>query len=106
MNEAQQIMGAIAHPLSKSIKAHGAEVSEVTLRRPSPKETREIGRLPYLVVGGGKFVPDMSVMTDYLVVCLGIPESSVDQMALLDINQLSWAMVGFFLNAESKASTS
>ncbi len=106
MNEAQQIMGAIAHPLSKAIKAHGEEVSEVTLRRPTSKEIKQIGRMPYLLDDGGKPTPNMAVMSDYLVLCLGIPESSVDQMALLDINQLSWAMVGFFLNAESKASTS
>lgn len=106
MNEAQQIMGAIAHPLSKAIKAHGEEVSEVTLRRPTSKEIKQIGRMPYLLDDGGKPTPNMAVMSDYLVVCLGIPESSLDQLELVDLNQLTWSVVGFFLNAGSTASTS
>lgn len=106
MNEAQQIMGGIAHKLTKPIKAHGQEVSEVTLRRPTSKEIKQIGRMPYLLDDGGKPTPNMAVMSDYLVVCLGIPESSLDQMELLDLNQLTWAVIGFFLNAGSTASTS
>lgn len=106
MNEAQQIMGGIAHTLTKAIKAHGQEVSEVTLRRPTAKEVRQIGRVPYLLDDGGKPTPNMAVISDYLVVCLGIPESSVDQLELLDLNKLTWAVIGFFLNAESTASTS
>lgn len=106
MNEAQQIMGSIAHPLVKAIKAHGEEVNEVTLRRPSSKEIKQIGRMPYLLDDGGKPTPNMAVISDYLVVCLAIPESSVDQLELVDLNQLTWAVIGFFLNAESTASTS
>lgn len=106
MNEAQQIMGGIAHALTKPIKAHGQEVSEVTLRRPTPKEVRQIGRVPYWLLESGQATPNMAVMADYLVVCLGIPESSVDQLDLVDLNTLSWLVAGFFLNADSTASTS
>lgn len=106
MNEAQKIMGSSVHPLVKAIKAHGKDVSEVTLRRPTSKEVKQIGRMPYLLDDGGKPTPNMAVISDYLVVCLGIPESSVDQLELLDLNKLTWAVIGFFLNAESTASTS
>lgn len=106
MNEAQQIMGAIQHPLTKPIKAHGEELKTVTLRRPSPKEIRQIGRMPYWLADDNRPSPNMSVMADYLVVCLGIPESSVDQLDLVDLNKLTWAVIGFFLNAESTASVS
>lgn len=106
MNEAQQIMGAIQHPLVKPIKAHGEELKAVTLRRPTTREIRQIGHMPYWLADDNKPSPNMSVMSDYLVVCLGIPESSVDQLDLVDLNKLTWAVIGFFLNPESEASTS
>lgn len=101
MNEAQKIMGAIEHPLLKPITAHGTEVTTVTLRRPTTKECKAIGRMPYWLADDNKPTPNMGVIPDYLVVCLGIPESSVDQLDLVDLNKLTWAVIGFFLNAES-----
>ena len=35
MNEAQQIMGALQYPLTTPIKAHGEDVSQLDLRRPT-----------------------------------------------------------------------
>ena len=101
MNEAQQIMGAFEHPLSSPIKAHGEEVTHVTLRRPTPKECRTIGRMPYGPDERSMPVPDMAVVSKYLVLCLDIPESSVDQLQLNDLNQLTWALLGFFLQPAS-----
>ena len=106
MNEAQQIMGAFEHPLSSPIKAHGEEVTHVTLRRPTPKECRTIGRMPYGPDERSMPVPDMAVVSKYLVLCLGIPESSVDQLELNDLNQLTWALLGFFLQPASTTSGS
>ena len=106
MNEAQQIMGAFEHPLSRPIKAHGEDVTHVTLRRPTPKECRTIGRMPYGPDERSMPVPDMAVVSKYLVLCLGIPESSVDQLELNDLNQLTWALLGFFLQPASTTSGS
>lgn len=106
MNEAQQIMGAFEHPLSSPIKAHGEDVTHVTLRRPTPKECRTIGRMPYGPDERSMPVPDMAVVSKYLVLCLGIPESSVDQLELNDLNQLTWALLGFFLQPASMTSGS
>lgn len=106
MNEAQEIMGAIKHPLAHPIKAHGNELTSVTLRRPTAKECRAIGRMPYGLDDRQMPTPELSVATKYLVVCLDIPESSVDQLDLSDLNQLIWALIGFFLNPASTTSTS
>ena len=106
MNEAQQIMGAFEHPLSSPIKAHGEDVTHVTLRRPTPKECRTIGRMPYGPDERSMPVPDMAGFSQYLVLCLGIPESSVDQLELNDLNQLTWALLGFFLQPASTTSGS
>ena len=106
MNEAQQIMGAFEHPLSSPIKAHGEEVTHVTLRRPTPKECRAIGRMPYGLDERSMPVPDMAFVSKSLVLCLNIPESSVDQLQLNDLNQLTWALLGFFLQPASMTSGS
>ena len=106
MNEAQQIMGGIEYQLASPIKAHGEEVTQVTLRRPSTKECRVIGRMPYGLDDRNMPVPDLNVVAKYLVVCLGIPESSVDQLQLSDMNQLAWELLGFFLQPASTTSIS
>lgn len=108
MNEAQQIMGGKAIPLTAPIKAHGDEMSQLHLRRPTPAEVKKIGFLPYRVIDmdTGAFTPDMKVAGDYISVCAGIPPSSVDQLDLLDLNKLSWAICGFFTTPASSASSS
>ena len=105
MNEAQQIMGGSVHTLSQPIKAHGGEVLQVTLRRPTPKECRAIGRMPYGLDERSMPVPDLNMVSKYLVLCLGIPESSVDQLQLSDLNQLTWELLGFFLQPASTTSS-
>lgn len=97
----------VEYPLTASIIAHGETVSKLDLRRPSPNEAKKIGRLPYVFLDDkGRMTPDMSVIPDYIVVCAGIPASSVDQMDLFDLNQLAWAIVGFFNTPASAASSS
>lgn len=108
MNEAQQITGAVDVPLNVPIKAHGEEVSVLTLRRPTVAEVRKIGRLPYIVGGtdeSGNLTPDMGVVPAYISVCAGIPPSSVDQVDLSDLNTLAWRIAGFFVEPASPASS-
>lgn len=108
MNEAQQIMGALSHPLAKPITAHGEQVTELQLRRPTLAEVKKIGRMPYVVTNPntGAYSPDLSVVGDYIGVCAGIPPSSVDQLDLSDLNQLAWAVCSFFMTPELSASSS
>ena len=107
MNEAQKIMGVVEYPLNKKIKAHAEELSKLSLCRPTTEEVRKIGRMPFQVLdNAGRLTPDMSVVPDYIVVCTGIPMSAVNQLDLMDLNQLSWLILGFFTQPESSASSS
>lgn len=108
MNEAQEIMGALTHPLAKPITAHGEQLRELQLRRPTPAEAKKIGRMPYVLTDlkTGAYSPDLSVVDEYISVCAGIPPSSVAQLDLVDLNQLAWAVCSFFTTPESSASSS
>lgn len=108
INEAQHIMGGVQFKLTRPIKAHGEEVDELHLNRPTPAQCRRIGRMPYVVTNPetGAFSPDLSVISTYLSVCCAIPPSAVDQLELMDLNQLAWAVCSFFTTPESSASSS
>lgn len=106
MNEAQEIMGAVTLTLSAPIQAHKEELTVLTLRRPTPKECRDIGGLPYSLGDGHKPQPRLDVATQYIVLCAGIPMSSVDQLDLADFNQAVWAVIGFFMTSVAEASAS
>ncbi len=107
MNVAEGIMGVSEIDLAVPIKAHGEELVALKLRRPTTAEVRKIGRMPYVVVDeSGKIAPDMGVVPDYVSICAGIPPSSVEQIDLSDLNQLAWAVVGFFLMPAQAASGS
>lgn len=106
MNEAQKIMGTVTLPLSAPIQAHKGELTELTLRRPTPRECRDIGGMPYSLGDGNKPQPRLDVAAEYIVLCAGIPMSSVDQLDLSDFNQTVWAVIGFFMTSAAEASPS
>ncbi len=106
MNEAQEIMGAVTLPLSTPIQAHKNTLTKLTLRRPTPKECRDIGGLPYSLGGGNRPQPLLNVAAEYIVLCAGIPLSSVDQLDLADFNKAVWSVIGFFMTSVAEASAS
>lgn len=108
MNEAQEIMGGFVYSLAKPIQAHGEQVLELTLRRPTPAEAKKIGRMPYVIAdtNTGAYAPDLSMVDAYISVCAGIPPSAVAQMDLSDLNNLAWAVCRFFTTPESSVSSS
>ncbi|WP_308583501.1 phage tail assembly protein [uncultured Pseudomonas sp.] len=87
--------------LSAPIEAHGAQLSELTIRRPTPQEARAIRGLPYKIDTDEAVVIDLEVAAKYIVVCAGIPSSSVNQLDLADLNSLSWKLAGFFMTPAS-----
>lgn len=106
MNEAQKIIGTVTLPLSAPIQAHKDTLIELTLRRPTPKECRDLGGLPYSLGSGNKPQPLLNVAAEYIVLCAGIPLSSVDQLDLADFNKAVWSVIGFFMTSVAEASAS
>lgn len=91
--------------LSAPIKAHGEDVTELTLRRPTPKEARAIKALPYKIDKDEAVSIDLDVAAKYIVLCADIPMSSVDQLDLADLNTLAWQIAGFFMTPASATLT-
>jgi hypothetical protein len=91
----------ITHTLSMPILAHDEQVLELTLRRPTVAEVRAIKALPYKIDKNEDVSLDMDVAAKYIAVCAGIPAPSVNQLDLADLNNLAWAIAGFFMTAAS-----
>lgn len=103
-------MSTTTHVLASPIQAHGDELKELSLRRPTPQEVRNIKMLPYVLGEDNRPVAEADVAAKYIGVCAGIPPSSVNQLDLSDFNQLVWMVIGFFLSPakapDSEASSS
>lgn len=90
--------------LAVAIKAHGQELNELQLRRPTAEECRAIKVLPYTLSDSSMPVADIEAACKYIAVCAGIPAGSVNQLDLSDLNSLVWKIIGFFLQSASVAS--
>ncbi|MBJ2274799.1 MULTISPECIES: phage tail assembly protein [Pseudomonas] len=87
--------------LSGPIEAHGEQVSELTVRRPTVQEVRAIKAMPYKIGKDEEVTLDTEVAAKYIAVCAGIPPSSVNQLDLADFNTLCWEVAGFFMTSAS-----
>lgn len=94
------------HKLFVPIKAHSEELHELQIRRPTTQEVRAIKALPYTLSENSMPVVEPDIACKYLAVCAGIPQSSVDQLDLADLNALAWVVVGFFMSPASSQQTS
>lgn len=92
------------YKLAAPIQAHDQEVLELTLRRPTVAEVRTIKALPYKIDKNEDVSLDMEAAAKYIAICAGIPSPSVNQLDLVDLNNLAWAISGFFMTAASKTS--
>lgn len=84
--------------LTKPIKAHGEEVSELELKEPTGRDVQDIG-FPYLIlIVGDEQALQIQVKTvgKYVSKLAGIPPSSVDQLSAGDLNTLTGAVMSFF----------
>jgi len=88
--------------LSKPIMAHGQQLTEITLKSPTGQQIRAARALPYWMAGDNAMAINTEAASRLLVACAAIPQSSVDQLAAVDRNQLYWEVVGFFLGQESE----
>lgn len=96
-------MSTTTYTLNAPIQAHGEQLTELTLRRPTIQEVRNIKMLPYVVGENDMPVAEVEVAAKYIAVCAGIPPGSVNQLDLSDLNRLVWMVIGFFLSAATKA---
>lgn len=98
---------AVSDPikLSSPIQAHGEEITELTLRRPTTEEARAIKALPYKIDADEAVSLDLDVAAKYIALCAAVPPSSVNQLDLADLNSLAWVVAGFFMTPASKPST-
>lgn len=88
--------------LDTPIQAHGEQLTELTLRRPTTRECRQIGQLPYRIEKDESVGLNLDVAAKYIVVCAGIPSSSVDQLDVTDLSTAAWAVAGFFMASPKK----
>lgn len=88
--------------LSTPIQAHGEPLTELTLRRPTTRECRQIGQLPYRIEKDESVGLNLDIAAKYIVVCAEIPSSSVDQLDVTDLNAAAWALAGFFMAPPEK----
>lgn len=95
-------MSGITIKLSKPVKAHGEDVSELTLREPTTKDVRDLG-FPYAIdiEGQSRLIFDANVVAKYVVKLAGVPMSSVDQLQLPDFQALQGVVQGFFGRSEA-----
>ena len=82
--------------LSAPIKAHDQEISQLTLRRPTGKDVREMG-YPYKLDASQAVILQSGVIAAYVARLADIPPSSVDLLDPVDLNALGLEIVGFFL---------
>lgn len=99
-------MNEVTIQLAQVITAHGQQITELTLRKPTTADARAIGLLPYRITESN--LPDIVIPAacQYISKCAGIPPTSVDQLDIADLNTACWAVAGFFLNPGSPTSGS
>jgi hypothetical protein len=100
---------AMKFSLTKTIKAHGEEVDELEIMKPSSKDVRELG-YPFTAqpsAGGDadiRLLPDIGAK--YIARLCKIPMNSVDQLEPLDFMLIHTEICGFFGGAEPASSKS
>jgi hypothetical protein len=98
---------SVAVPLSRAVKAHGDEVSELTLREPTTKDVIELG-LPTLIIPGADgnsagVEIRQQVIARYIMRLAAIPLGSVESLSLGDFAACTAAVMGFFGQADGES---
>jgi len=94
--------------LSKPIKAHGKEVTELTFREPTGDDIEKVG-FPYLMImkGPGETGVEIrtGVMYQYISRLAAIPRESAKQINPRDLSALSGIIMDFFGESTQEAET-
>ena len=84
--------------LSTPITAHNEEVSELTFREPTTKDTIEIGLPTLIIISEGETGVEVrqKVVAKYISKLCSIPKSSVESLSLKDFSACTKVVMGFF----------
>lgn len=95
--------------LAKTITAHGEEIDRISLRLPTTADLIELGQPMRLLPGNGMDEPAievrMNVVAHYVARLAAIPLSAVKAMSLADFGKATQAVLGFF-GEDATAATS
>jgi hypothetical protein len=86
-------------PLSRPIQAHGAQVTELTLRPLSVTDITAEDGVPFLVVDG-TMTPRPRVVSAYISRLAKIPPSSVAMLSPPDWHRVAWKIINFFWQSD------
>ena len=81
-------------PLTKPVKAHGKEITEISLREPNGEDIIACG-YP-LQMGDGTATPQAAAVAKYIARLGDVPPSTVRQVTAEDFNNLMAGVLGFF----------
>lgn len=101
---------SVTVPLSKPIKAHGDDVSELTFREPTTEDVIELG-LPTLIIPGADGQSTgveirQPVVARYVSRLAAIPMGSVKALSLKDFSLCTAAVMGFFGEGDGETAKS
>lgn len=91
-------MSEITVKLTRPIKAHGDEISTITIREPSGGDIMDCG-YP-LALEGQRALPQAEPIGRLIAKLGGIPPSSVRQLCMPDYNACMGVVLGFFGGTE------
>jgi len=91
----ESVEPAATVPLSKSITAHGEEVSFLEFREPTSKDLLDLGT-PMVFTGEGDVRIDMAVVGKYVVRLAGVTAKSLEQMKPADLLECAKVVNRFF----------
>lgn len=91
------------------ITAHDEEISELTFREPTTKDTIEIGLPTLIIISEDKSTGvevRQKVVAKYISKLCGIPKSSVECLSLTDFSACTKVVMGFFGGGDSEETES
>lgn len=96
--------------LGTPITAHGEEIDHITLRQPTTADLIDLGQPMRLLPGNGMDEPAidirMNIVALYVARLAAIPLSSVKAMSLTDFGRSTQAVLGFFGEGDTAATSS
>lgn len=102
-------MSGVTVQLSKLVKAHGEDITELVLREPTVSDTLDLG-MPMAIEsdgeGGNTIVFRTAVLAKYAVRLAGVPMGTIKALSMGDWLAVQGAVQGFFGRSDDAASSS